>query len=130
MTTTQLKTALDAVLKQNVERHGGSPGVVAMATNRQENFYEGAAGSRELGKDGFGSLGDAVGQTAVLQWLGKCLSIAKHPGNDVIHGYSAFPRAAIVRLIVVAHQPCQTDDRIRSCPRSVQQSALEVGGQV
>ena len=52
MTTTQLKTALDAVLKQNVERHGGSPGVVAMATNRQENFYEGAAGSRELGKDG------------------------------------------------------------------------------
>jgi methyl acetate hydrolase len=52
MTTTQLKTALDAVLKQNVERHGGSPGVVAMATNRQGNFYEGAAGSRELGKDG------------------------------------------------------------------------------
>ena len=52
MTTTHLTTARDAVLKQNVERHGGSPGVVAMATNRQENFYEGAAGSRELGKDG------------------------------------------------------------------------------
>lgn len=52
MTTTRMNTALDAVLQQNVGRHGGSPGVVAMATGRERNFYEGAAGVRELGKDG------------------------------------------------------------------------------
>ena len=50
MTQPKLKTALDAVLDQTVHRHGGAPGVVAMATDRNGNFYEGASGSRELGK--------------------------------------------------------------------------------
>lgn len=49
--TTKLTAALDAVLAQAAHRHGGVPGVVAMATDRQGNFYEGAAGTRELGKD-------------------------------------------------------------------------------
>ena len=51
MTSHRLKTALDATLHQTVHRHGGAPGVVAMATDRTGNFYEGAAGTRELGLD-------------------------------------------------------------------------------
>lgn len=51
MTQAKLKTALDGALQQCVSRHGGVPGVVAMATDRNANFYEGAVGTRELGKD-------------------------------------------------------------------------------
>ena len=51
MTQAKLKAALDAVLDCNVHRHGGAPGVVAMATDRNGNFYEGAAGTRELVQD-------------------------------------------------------------------------------
>lgn len=51
MKLAKLKTAADGILAQNVGRFGGSPGVVAMATDRQANFYEGSAGKRELGKD-------------------------------------------------------------------------------
>ena len=39
------------MLDHTVHRHGGAPGVVAMATDRNGNFYEGAAGTRELGQD-------------------------------------------------------------------------------
>ncbi len=41
--------ALDRVLRGAVEEENGVPGVVAMATDREENVYEGAAGERELG---------------------------------------------------------------------------------
>ena len=51
MNPSRLKTCLDSVLDQCVHRHGGVPGVVAMATDRRGNFYEGAAGTRELGQD-------------------------------------------------------------------------------
>jgi len=51
MDSAKLKTAADAALTQTVTRHGGAPGVVAMATDHQGNFYEGAAGTRELGRD-------------------------------------------------------------------------------
>ena len=51
MTQQKLTAALDAVLDHTVHRHGGAPGVVAMATDRSGNFYEGAAGFRELGQD-------------------------------------------------------------------------------
>ena len=44
-----LKTACDNVLEYSVNRAGGVPGVVAMATDRNGNIYEGAAGVRELG---------------------------------------------------------------------------------
>jgi methyl acetate hydrolase len=50
MNAAKFKTAADAVLAQTVGRHGGAPGIVAMATDAERNFYEGAAGSRELGK--------------------------------------------------------------------------------
>lgn len=48
---TKLEMALDGALQQCVSRHGGAPGVVAMATDRNANFYEGAVGTRESGKD-------------------------------------------------------------------------------
>lgn len=51
MNQDKFRIAADQALLQTVNRHGGVPGVVAMATDRQGNFYEGAAGSRELGKD-------------------------------------------------------------------------------
>jgi methyl acetate hydrolase len=47
----KLQAAADAVLDYTVHRAGGAPGVVAMATDRKANVYEGAAGTRELGKD-------------------------------------------------------------------------------
>jgi methyl acetate hydrolase len=46
-----LKNAADTVLKYTTERFGGAPGVVAMATDRHGNTYEGAAGKRQLGQD-------------------------------------------------------------------------------
>ena len=45
------RQAADAILQRTVSAAGGAPGVVAMATDRKANFYEGAAGRRELGKD-------------------------------------------------------------------------------
>ena len=45
------KLAADTILNCTVNAAGGAPGVVAMATDRKANFYEGAAGRRELGKD-------------------------------------------------------------------------------
>ena len=47
----RLNSTLDTVLRHTTGRHGGAPGVVAMATDRQANFYEGASGTRELGQD-------------------------------------------------------------------------------
>ena len=47
---TKIETAINGLLSQTTGRHGGVPGVVAMATDRKANFYEGAAGVRELGK--------------------------------------------------------------------------------
>lgn len=46
-----IKAAIDTVLDYTCHRAGGAPGVVAMATDRNANFYEGCAGQRELGKD-------------------------------------------------------------------------------
>ncbi|MBS0447681.1 MAG: beta-lactamase family protein [Proteobacteria bacterium] len=47
----RFKSAADAVLAKTVGDAGGVPGVVAMATDRRANFYEGAAGRRQIGKD-------------------------------------------------------------------------------
>ncbi|MBA2690892.1 MAG: beta-lactamase family protein [Rubrobacter sp.] len=43
--------AADRILEGVAEQENGVPGVVAMATDRNGNTYEGAAGVRELGKD-------------------------------------------------------------------------------
>jgi methyl acetate hydrolase len=47
----KFNAAADTVLDYTVNRFGGAPGVVAMATDRKRNVYEGAVGKRELGKD-------------------------------------------------------------------------------
>lgn len=49
--TETLKASVDRILANTVNAAGGAPGVVAMATDRKTNIYEGAAGRRELGKD-------------------------------------------------------------------------------
>jgi methyl acetate hydrolase len=46
-----IKQLADTILSYSTKRHGGAPGVVAMATDRKANFYEGAAGVRQLGND-------------------------------------------------------------------------------
>ncbi len=46
-----VKEVADRVLRNVAERENGVPGVVAMATDRQENLYEGAVGKRELGRE-------------------------------------------------------------------------------
>jgi len=49
--TIPLQSSVDEILRYTTARAGGAPGVVAMATDRNANFYEGSAGVRELGKD-------------------------------------------------------------------------------
>ena len=46
-----LKATCDAILQRTVTGAPRVPGVVAMATDRQGNIYEGAAGQRLLGQD-------------------------------------------------------------------------------
>ena len=46
-----LREAADTILRHTTEWMGGAPGVVAMATDRVANIYEGVAGRRELGRD-------------------------------------------------------------------------------
>jgi methyl acetate hydrolase len=48
--TVVAKDATDQILRGVVERENGVPGVVAMATNREENIYEGAFGVRDLSR--------------------------------------------------------------------------------
>ena len=73
-----IKQAADTVLSYTARRFGGVPGVVAMATDRNGNSYEGASGKRELGKDqpmtidsvfALFSTTKAICDTAVLQLL-------------------------------------------------------------
>ena len=45
------RTAADRVLNGVITSEPRVPGVVAMATDRQGNFYEGAAGQRRLDRD-------------------------------------------------------------------------------
>ncbi len=71
-----LKIQYDGILAQIVSATPGVPGVVAMATSRDANFYEGAAGRRDLSKPAEMTLDTvfalysttkAVTATAVLQ---------------------------------------------------------------
>jgi methyl acetate hydrolase len=49
--SSKLKDAADAILSKAVEQDPRVPGVVAIATDRDRNIYEGAAGKRVLGED-------------------------------------------------------------------------------
>ena len=48
---TDFKANADGILDRLVHANPGVPGVVAMATDRQSNIYEGAAGKRRLDRD-------------------------------------------------------------------------------
>jgi methyl acetate hydrolase len=70
------KAAVDAILEGVVTSNPRVPGVVAMATDRHRNIYEGAAGKRRLDRDGdmttdtvfaIFSTTKAITGTAVLQ---------------------------------------------------------------
>ena len=50
-TTSNLTSACDSVLNRVVSGSRRVPGVIALATDRQANIYEGAAGKRVLGQD-------------------------------------------------------------------------------
>lgn len=72
----EFKSALDAVLDGVVSGDPRVPGVVAVATGRDGNLYEGAAGSRVLGEDAamttdtvmaIFSCTKAIGGTAAMQ---------------------------------------------------------------
>jgi methyl acetate hydrolase len=71
-----LKSACDSILQRVVSGTPQVPGVVAMATDRKANIYEGAAGKRVLGQDadmttdtvfGIFSTTKAITGTAILQ---------------------------------------------------------------
>lgn len=47
----KLKSAADAILQKVASSSPRVPGVVAIATDRNENIYAGAAGTRQLGED-------------------------------------------------------------------------------
>jgi methyl acetate hydrolase len=73
---TQLKAAADAILNGVASSDPRVPGVVAMITDRDRNIYEGAAGTRRLGRNGdmttntvfaLFSTTKAITGTAVLQ---------------------------------------------------------------
>ena len=49
--TAVFKTTVDNILRDAVNSNSGVSGVVAMATDRTQTFYEGAAGKRQLGHD-------------------------------------------------------------------------------
>jgi methyl acetate hydrolase len=49
--STDFKSAADAILNGGVTSDPRVPGVVAMATDRHSNIYEGAAGRRRLDRD-------------------------------------------------------------------------------
>src|SRR6266404_6130838 len=76
MMANNLKSACDAILKRMVSGSPRVPGVVAMATDRKANIYEGAAGKRVLGQDaemtadsvfGIFSTTKAITGTAIMQ---------------------------------------------------------------
>ena len=88
----QFKSALDAVLNGVVGGSPRVPGVVAVATNRDGNIYEGAAGSRVLGEDAamttdtvmaIFSCTKAVAGTAVMQCVEDGLVDLDAPGQAI-----------------------------------------------
>jgi methyl acetate hydrolase len=58
--SSELRSACDAVLQRVVSGSPRVPGVVAMATDRRGNIYEGAAGQRALGQDAAAMTVDSV----------------------------------------------------------------------
>ena len=88
-----LRSTADSVLHKTVTQAGGAPGVVAMATNRHGNFYEGAAGLREMGKEqpmttdsvfAIFSCTKALTGTALMQLVEEGLVSLDDPAKDYV----------------------------------------------
>ncbi len=92
-----VKSSLDAVLDRVVTSNPGVPGVAAIATNRDGNFYEGAAGKRTLGPDADAdadftidtvcaifSTTKAIGGTACLQLVEEGLLDLDAPAKEYV----------------------------------------------
>ncbi|MEZ5529396.1 MAG: serine hydrolase domain-containing protein [Porticoccaceae bacterium] len=88
-----LRQAADAVLQKTVHQAGGAPGVVAIATDRQRNFYEGSAGVREMGKEqpmttdtvfAIFSCTKALTGTALMQLVEEGLVSLDDPAKDYV----------------------------------------------
>lgn len=93
MSDNKLKRSCDTILDYTVNRAGGVPGVVAMATNRQENIYSGAAGVRELGQEQamtedsvmlLASCTKAITGVAVLQMIEEGLVSLNDPAKKFL----------------------------------------------
>ena len=90
---TALTSALDAVLAAVVDSSPRVPGVAAIATNREGNIYEGAAGVRSLDADAafttdtvcaIFSTTKAIGGTACLQLVEEGLLDLDAPAKEYI----------------------------------------------
>lgn len=88
-----LRQAADAVLQKTVHQAGGAPGVVAIATDRQRNFYEGSAGVREMGREqpmttdtvfAIFSCTKALTGTALMQLVEEGLVSLDDPAKDYV----------------------------------------------
>lgn len=93
MSISTLKAAADHVLSATVGRAGGAPGVVAMATDRTADFYQGSAGVRQLGTDQAMTLDSvmcifsttkAVTGTAVMQCVEEGLLSLSDPAKKYV----------------------------------------------
>jgi methyl acetate hydrolase len=89
----EIKEAADRVLRDAVEHENGVPGVVAMTTGRQGNFYEGAEGKRELGQDqdmttdtvfAIFSCTKAITGVAVMQLVEEGTISLDHPAREYV----------------------------------------------
>ena len=88
-----LTDTLDRILGYTVGNAGGAPGVVAMATDRSGNFYEGAAGRRQLGAEApmttdsvmlLASCTKAITGTAVMQLVEEGLVALDDPARKYV----------------------------------------------
>ncbi len=88
-----LTAALDKLLHYTTGSAGGAPGVVAMATDRQGDFYAGAAGRRQLGQDApmttdsvmlLASCTKAVTGVAIMQLVEEGLVALDDPAHKYV----------------------------------------------
>ncbi|ABG05048.1 beta-lactamase [Rubrobacter xylanophilus DSM 9941] len=94
------REAIDGVLRGAVEREGGVPGVVALATDRRGDFYEGVFGVRELGGSrkmtpdtvfAIFSCTKAVTGVAVMQLVEEGEISLEHPAREYVPELAEIP---------------------------------------
>jgi len=107
----KLKSVADQILAITTGRAGGAPGVVAVATDRNENTYEGCSGVRSLGSEGAMTMDSvmaifsttkAITGTAIMQLVEEGLLSLHDPAKkyvpdiaavEVLTGYNADGKA-------------------------------------